>query len=930
MKFNSEEVQAKQKSLNSKKKKKKTSLAVRIIRAVLLTILAIICIAICAGLGVVVGIAKATPSLEEVSVAPTMYPTTILDAKGNQIVQLSAASAKRLEASLDEIPEHLKNAFIDLEDERFYEHNGIDLRGIVRAIWSILKDHDSQGASTITQQLLKNNVFETGGFERSTGSLLRRKIQEQILALNLEKKMTKDEILINYLNTINLGGGNYGVKIAAKYYFNKDVSQLDIAESAVIAAITQNPSANNPARYPDKNRQRMEACLDKMLEKGHITQEEYDEAKAENVYESVSANALSQGNSLYSYFVDSLINDLIDDLQEKCGFSYAKAYNMLYTGGLTVYSTQIPSIQKIVDREVNNPENYPGENTYAISWDMTVEHKDGSVDYLNQRDITNYKEDVLNEFNFYNNTTGQEEYKHDYATTEEAQAVIDEFKKYYLKPDDKISFENVIFTIQPQVSFSLMNYKTGEVYAICGGRGEKTTNLSLNRAKDTTRQPGSCFKVVAAYAPALDAAGYTLATAIDDSPFAYGGGRDVHNWWGDYYRGLNTVRDGIRDSMNVLAVKTLHDIGPHLGLQYLNSFGFTTLDPQNDEHVAIALGGITNGITNLEITGAYSAIANKGTYTEPILYTKIVAMDGTVVLDNTPETHTVLKESTASLLTSAMQDVVTSGTGTACMLENTPAAGKTGTTTDDKDLWFCGYVPNDIAASIWTGYDENRSITMGGAYHEYMWARIMNQVLAKLKKEGGEFEMTGGIVEAAICKKSGKLPIGGLCDDDPAGSMVVSEYFAEGTVPGGACDVHTSVQVCAKSKKLATRYCPDVVELVCRTRPMDVTGSEPRGETEDSEYAPPTEKCRYHTAEWESKSRELERRKEEAEREKTRTTEETTTTGETEETTQSEPEETETEEPTETEPEGTETEEPTETEPEETEPEADSDEESTE
>ena len=859
MKFNSEEVQAKQKNLNSGKKKKKTSVVVRIIRYFLLTILAIICIVLCTGLGVVVGIAKATPSLEEVSVVPTMYPTTILDANGNQMVQLSAASAKRIEASLDEIPEALKYAFIDLEDERFYEHNGVDLKGIARAVWSIIKDHDSQGASTITQQLIKNNVFETGGFERSKGSLLRRKIQEQILALKLEKEMGKDEILINYLNTINLGGGNYGVKIASKYYFNKDVSQLDIAQCAVIAAITQNPSANNPARFPEKNRKRMEACLDRMLKNGHITQEEYDAAWAEDVYAGVSDNAQSQGNSLYSYFVDSLVDDLIDDLQTKAGYTYAQAYNLLYTGGLTVYATQNQTVQEIVDREVNNWDNYPGDSTYAISWDLTVDHPDGTTEYLNQRDITHFKEDVLGEYNFYNNQTDRNEYKHDYYSTEEADAAIQQFKDYYIKEGDVITYENTVYTIQPQVSFTVMDYTTGQVLALCGGRGEKTQNLTLNRAKDTTRQPGSCFKVLSAYAPALDAAGYTLGTAIDDSPFHYGGNinRDVHNWWGDSYRGLSTVRDGIRDSMNVLAVKTLYDIGPYLGIQYLQSFGFTTIDPQNDEHVATALGGITNGITNLEITAAFGSIANKGNYVEPVLYTKIVAMDGTVILDNVPETHTVIKESTASLLTSAMQDVVNSGTGTACQLwdTGTPAAGKTGTTTDDKDLWFCGYVPNGLAASIWTGYDENRSIEMGGSYHEYMWATIMNQVCEALGKTGGEFEMTGGIVQAAICKKSGKLPVGDLCDKDPGGSMVVSEYFAEGTVPGGSCDVHTSVTVCEESKKLPTEYCPKKVPLVCRTRPMDVTGGEAKGTTADSEYAPPTDKCTIHTAEWESKSK---------------------------------------------------------------------------
>ena len=410
-----------------------------------------------------------------------------------------------------------------------------------------------------------------------------------------------------------------------------------------------------------------------------------------------------------------------------------------------------------------------------------------------------------------------------------------------------------------------MDYTNGHVLALCGGRGEKTQNLTLNRAVDTTRQPGSCFKVLAAYAPALDAAGYTLGTAIDDSPFHYGGSinRDVHNWWGDSYSGLSTVREGIRDSMNVLAVKTLYDIGEDLSIQYLQNFGFTTIDPVMDAGVATALGGITNGITNKEITAAYGSIANKGVYNEPVLYTKIVSMDGTVLLENIPETHTVLKESTASLLTSAMLDVVNGGTGSAAALWTTQVAGKTGTTSDDKDLWFCGFVPNGYAASIWTGYDENVSITWGGVYHEYLWATIMSQVLAAKEREGGWFEMTGGIVQATICKKSGKIP-NGSCGGDAG--CVITEYFAEGTVPSASCDVHTTCRVCADSKLLPNEYCPKVIDMVCRVRPMDVTGSEPKGTTEDSKLAPPTSTCNIHNAEWESKSREEEsRRKEEEE-----------------------------------------------------------------
>ena len=865
MKLNSDEVREKQKNLSSKKKKKKTSIVVRIIRWVLLTILSVICIAACLVMGVVVGIAKSTPALEEIQVAPTQYPTTILDTNGTEILKLSAASAKRIEAALDEVPEVLKWAFIDLEDERFYSHKGIDLKGIGRAAYQTLTQGSTQGGSTITQQLIKNNVFETGGFERSKGSLIRRKIQEQILALGLEKKMSKDEILINYLNTINLGGGNYGVKMAAKYYFNRDLSQLTTAQCAVIAAITQNPSGNNPARHPEENRKRMETCLEYMKKNGHITQSEYDEAMAEDVYAGVSENAASNGNPLYSYFVDSLIDDLIEDLQKKAGFTYAHAYNLVYTGGLTVYSTQDPVIQEIVDREVNNWDNYPGWTTYGISWDLTIERADGTNEYFNQRSIVRWMEDVVQNYNFYDGTLEAWTYKNDYGSPEEADEVIAAFKEYVSQPGDTITYEKVFYTLQPQVSFTVMDYTNGHVLALCGGRGEKTQNLTLNRAVDTTRQPGSCFKVLAAYAPALDAAGYTLGTAIDDSPFHYGGSinRDVHNWWGDSYRGLSTVREGIRDSMNVLAVKTLYDIGEDLSIQYLQNFGFTTIDPVMDAGVATALGGITNGITNKEITAAYGSIANKGVYNEPVLYTKIVSMDGTVLLENIPETHTVLKESTASLLTSAMLDVVNGGTGSAAALWTTQVAGKTGTTSDDKDLWFCGFVPNGYAASIWTGYDENVSITWGGVYHEYLWATIMSQVLAAKEREGGWFEMTGGIVQATICKKSGKIP-NGSCGGDAG--CVITEYFAEGTVPSASCDVHTTCRVCADSKLLPNEYCPKVIDMVCRVRPMDVTGSEPKGTTEDSKVAPPTSTCNIHNAEWESKSREEEsRRKEEEE-----------------------------------------------------------------
>lgn len=848
MKFNFQKVKEKQKNLTSTEKKKKNKKVIKVIRIILLTLLSIFCIVLFTGLGIAVGIAKSTPSMEEISVVPTMYPTKILDCNGNETIQLSAAGAKRTEASLDEIPEHLKWAFIDLEDERFYQHHGVDLAGIARAAYSTVVEHSSQGASTITQQLIKNNVFETGGFERSTGSLIRRKIQEQILALGLEKEMSKDEILINYLNTINLGGGNYGVKTAAKFYFNKDVSALTVSEAAVIAAITQNPSANNPARHPEKNKKRAMVCLEYMKKNGHITQAQYDEAVADDPYSRIDENAISSGTLQYSYFVDALVNELMDDLQEKAGMSYARAYNMLYSGGLTVYSTQDPVVQEIVDREINDINNYYGVLTYSISWDLTVERANGDIEYYNQRDITKYMQEVKGYANYteYDVNARQQvyQYKHDYQTTEEADAVVAEYKQYLLKEGDKITYENIVYTPQPQASFTVEDYTNGHVLAINGGRGDKTQNLTLNRATDTARQPGSCFKVLASFGPAIDAGGFTLATTMDDSEFNYGGenGRYVENWWGGEYRGLSTVREGISNSMNIVAVKTLHTIGPALGVQYLLNMGFTTIDPVLDESIATAIGGITYGIKNIEINAAYSGIANKGQYIEPILYTKVVAMDGTVIIDNVPEQHQIFKESTASLLTSAMMDVVTTGTAPKANIPGTMTAGKTGTTNSDKDFWFCGFVPNGICGSIWTGYDENMQNYTPYAYHEEIWVKIMYQILEATGRQGGSFEMTGGITQASVCKKSGKVP-NSFCDKDPGGSCVYTEYFANDNLPTGSCDVHTEVKVCAETELLPGPDCPTKM-LVCRTRPMDIRGGAARGTTWDTKYAPPTEKCK--------------------------------------------------------------------------------------
>ena len=753
------------------------------------------------------------------------------------MIELTTTGSNRKEATSEEIPDSLKYAFLAIEDKRFYEHNGVDLEGIVRAVFVDISEGRSEGASTITQQLVKNNVIETGGYERSTGSLLRRKVQEWVMALELEKQMTKDEILTNYLNTIYLGSNCNGVKAAAEYYYGKELSDLTLAECASLAAITNNPSANNPARHPETNRKRRDVVLDYMLEQGYISEAECREAKDDNIYSRIVANSSDEA-SIYTYFEDALISSVLDDLQS-VGYTYTQAYNLLFSGGLSIYSTQDTKAQAIIEQEINDPDNYPMNTSYSISWDLSIQKPDGTMEYYYQGNIIRYHRYEL----------GETDYKLDFATTEDADAEVEAYKNVILEDGDRITYEDITYTLQPQVSFTLMDYNTSQVLAIIGGRGDKEHSLSLNRATEQTRQPGSTFKVLASFAPAMNSCGYTLATVQDDSPFEYEGdiNREVKNWWGDSYRGLSNIRDGIRDSMNIIAVKTLYDIGLDYAIQYLKDFGFENIDEEEDRNLSTALGGVTNGVTNLELCAAYSTIANQGTYIEPILYTKIVARNGTVILEADQTTRQVLRPAVAALLTDALTDVVESGTGTLCQLNNAPLAGKTGTTSNDYDLWFAGYIPAGLCGTIWAGYDENIEIQQD-EFHKVMYANIMNRIVDELGYWGGQFSWPEGIVSATICHKSGKRYYDWLCEYDPTGKGLYTEYFEEGTVPTDYCDVHASAYICAETGLLANEYCPGYYQ-VCIIRPDDIKGGAARGYTYDSNYAYPYGYCYYHSAE---------------------------------------------------------------------------------
>lgn len=820
MNYSKKGIKERQKSLHASSHKWSKKLLLAVMNLMVLGILAIGVIGASAGIGVFKGIIDTAPSIENIDVTPTGFSTFVYDLEGNQIGKLIAQDSNRIPVAKDMIPENLAHAFVAIEDERFYEHNGIDIKGIIRAAYVGVSNgfRFTEGASTITQQLLKNNVFTNWTKEDGFMDKIKRKIQEQYLAIELTKTMSKDDVLVNYMNTINLGQNTLGVQAASLRYFNKSVNTLTLSECAVIAGITQNPSKFNPISHPDNNAQRREKVLNNMLEQGYITQTEYDEAMADDVYSRIQiVNAEVEEDSVNTYFVDALTDDIMEDLMATGNYTETQAYTLLYSGGLKIYATQDPHVQEICDEAFSNEENYPEGTRWQLSYELTTQDSNGNFKNYSTEMYRQYFKEMDSSFNLL------------YSSQEAAYDAIEQYKAAVMEPSEEVYGENITLTPQPQVSIVIEDQSTGYVVAMVGGRGQKEASRTLNRATDSKRQPGSTFKIVAVYAPALDSAGLTLATVMNDAPFNYANGRPVNNWWGSEYRGLNSLRTGIAQSMNIIAVKTLTQITPQLGFDYLKNFGFTTLVEReeitvggktqvfSDIQQSLALGGITKGVTNEELTAAYASIANGGTYIKPKLYTKVLDHDGNVILDNTaPQSRQVIKETTAWLLTDAMVDVVTSGTGASVNFGNMAIAGKTGTTSDYNDVWFSGYTPY-YTASVWTGYDNNAKLQKGNGERNLakkLWRAVMSKVHEDLPSQS--FQVPSGIVTATVCSQSGKLPIPGLCD-----GTLKTEYFAEGTVPTESCDVHYQGMVCPYSNLPACDTCPFKVEGVLTMTPVE-------------------------------------------------------------------------------------------------------------
>lgn len=731
-------------------------------------------------------ILREAPKVEEIHIGPTEYATFVYDDEGNEIQQLNDAQSNRIRVSMEDIPEDMQHAMVAIEDSRFYEHHGIDYRGMLRAAAVTVTSgfQQREGASTITQQLIKNNVF-AGWTEENFWQSVKRKLQEQYLAVKLERYLEeqgmdpKAVILEEYLNTVNFGSGAYGVEMAARTYFGKSSRELTLAECAVLAAIPQNPTRWNPRENPEGNAARRDTVLAYMEEQGWITDQEKKEALEEDVYAGIldEDESRKQGTA-YSYFVDELISQVQEDLVEKKGYTQTQAANAVYSGGLRIYSTQDSQIQEVLEEEFQNPENYPGNMQYSLDWAFTVKRQDGSQENFGQETLRNYFGEQ------------GEEVPRLFQSREEGLAYLERYKQALLQEGDEILGERLEWIPQPQAAMTVVEQSTGYVRGIAGGLGEKTASLTLNRATDIYRQPGSAFKILAAYGPALEAREVTLAERIEDEAYAYEDGTPVRNSDGSYH-GSVSVREAIVNSYNIPAVKVLTEITPETGFEYLQDLGFSRLDPRQDVIQPLALGGITNGVSSLELTAAYGALANGGIYREPIFYTKVTDQDGNVILENSPKGRRVFEESTAFLLTSAMEDVVSEGTGTGFQLENMTVAGKTGTANDYRDLTFAGYTPYYTAA-IWAGYDESRELSQEyRTFHRTLWRTVMERIHENLPEK--EFEQPDNVREIAICEETGLLA--------GSGCTKVKEYFEESTVPERTCRVHRFTLFPEKNEK---------------------------------------------------------------------------------------------------------------------------------
>ena len=773
-----------------KKRRRKQSVNGRIGK-ILLIVAVILGFAVAgAALGTVFGILQSTEMLNTSDVMPDSYTSVIYDDEGNAVDKLHG-SENREYVKLSAITKNMQNAVVAIEDERFFIHNGIDMKGIMRAMVENVKSMDfAQGASTITQQVIKNEVLTN---EKS----ITRKVKEQYLAVSLEKELkkqlgSKEEakkyVLELYLNTIALHHGLHGVEAASQYYFGKHANELTLAESAIIAGITKHPSKYAPDANEEESRKRQLTVLAKMLDLGMITQDQHDAAVAEDVFGHLVCKASDeeQGNAKHNWFVDAAVQQIKKDLVEQKNMTEAQASNLIYSGGLQIHTTMNTYMQDTAEAAFKNDNNFPaGDGSLDVTYLISV------------LDTEKDPDDPKSQAHYEKNATVHSQ--------EEADAFVEKVKAELLDDTHKLVLDKMTVSKSLQASMVIMDQENGHIKALVGGRGQKPGDSVFNRATQALRQQGSTMKPLAAYAPAIDTGKLMPGSIIIDEPVTYGGW-SPKNWDGKYI-GPTTARQGIWHSMNVLAVKTFTMVGANTAYDYLLDFGFTTIDDR-DKAATTALGGLTQGVSVLEETAAYASIANGGVYNEPVYYTVVYDHDGNVLLDNErQETHRVLKETTAYMLTDMMRDVISRGTGGQAGISGMNVAGKTGTTNDTIDLTFYGYTPY-YTGGIWMGYDTQKEIKAAGNAHLKIWSSVMRDIHNHEGLSNKNFEKPEGISTATYCSATGMAPTE-LCSSDYYGKATHSDLIAaDFGGPGQTCDKHKSFNICKETGKVVSPNCP--------------------------------------------------------------------------------------------------------------------------
>ena len=751
------------------KTKRKNTKIKKIIKITIFVILLAIIVAAGIAIGKIYGIFKeAKLNMEDVVIKSEN--SVVKDIDGNIIAVLSG-DENRENISISEMSKYLPKAFVAIEDERFYEHKGVDIKrtGAATVTYILHRGKSSFGGSTITQQLVKNLTDDKD-------DNWQRKVREMARAYYLEKELSKSQILELYLNLIFLGGRSFGVEVASNYYFSKSAKDLSLAESAFLAGINDGPNYYKPFSTDEKDiekiKKRTKTVIDKMYDLGKenpqhkaaITEEEYKEAITE-VDNGLAFNKGTITQTIYSYHTDAAINQVKKELKEKNGWTDEYTDYYVKSGGLTIYTTQKTDIQKIMEEEVK-------KDKYII-YSKTQKDENGNP-----------------------------------KTAQTAMVLID--------------------------------HKTGYVLATVGGIGEKTIAFGQNRATQSARQTGSSIKPLAVLCPGIDNGIITAGTVYDDIPYSSGKFAGYKNY-GYSYKGLITVRYAIATSQNIPMLKAISDIGVDKSIEFLKNAGITSLS-EKDTGITVALGGLTNGVSPLEMAGAYAAIANDGVYIEPTFYTKVIDSEGNKILQTEQESRTIMSSATAYIVKEILTEVVRSGAGGYAGISGISVGVKTGTTNDDFDRWFCGFTPYYTAAT-WFGYDYNEYVSYNGNPSGKIWDGVMEQIHVGLPQVKFSDTKPSNVTTARICKCSGKLATI-FCENDPRGNQVYTEYFIKGTAPTEECTCHVAIDVCLDTGLLAGNYCTNRQTKVFITRPDTETGI--WSKAADAQYMLISDYCNVH------------------------------------------------------------------------------------